>query len=133
MAEYGLHPEVAVRYALIREYLTRTGREAPKIVSGYRPASRQKKLLDNWKHGFQIHPEVPMPVSKPACRSRHTYTYLGTPASLAIDVDLQSDQLREFDRLWRTMPYAKSGSDFGDPNHFHVEIPLHEPENICGP
>lgn len=131
ISSWGLHPECAVRYSLIREYMILQNRKAPSIISGYRSLSKQRCLLDNWTSGYPSNTACSMPISKPACRSRHTTTVAGVPAATAIDLSMNAPDLEYFSLLWKQMPYGVSGSEFGDPNHFHVNLPFPQPANIC--
>lgn len=131
VTEWGLHPETAARYSLVREYMLATGRKPPGIVSGYRSPEKQRCLLKNWNAGRAVSNNCSMPASKPACASWHMYSYAGIPASLAIDVYSRAPDLQYFSQLWKSMPWGVSGSDFSDPNHFQVELPGHRPPSIC--
>lgn len=131
VTQYGLHPEVAARYSLVKEYMLATGRKPPSIISGYRSTSKQRCLKENWLAGYRKNAACDMPISQPACRSWHMNTVAGVPASLAIDVYSRAPDLPYFGQLWKQMPYGKAGSSFGDPNHFHVELPFHRPPSIC--
>lgn len=131
ITRWGLHPEAAVRYSLLREYMIMTNRKAPSIISGYRSPAKQRCLLENWNAGYALNGNCSMPVSKPACRSWHMFNVAGVPASLAFDLSFNAPDIDVFRQLWNQLPYSVSGTSFGDPNHFHVELPLHRPPSIC--
>ncbi len=131
ISHWNLHPECAIRYAFIAELMLYAGYKPPGIISGYRSRSKQKCLLENWEYQYRFNGDCSIPASKPACRSWHTVTVAGVPASLAIDLSRNAPDLPIFANLWKRFPYGRDGSAFGDPNHFDVELPLHQPSSIC--
>ena len=128
-----IHPDVAARYLILDELLRLRGQTAPKVISGGRTETEQRKLLANWMAGRPIYPEVGMPAVKPACRSRHLTTYFGVTAGSAIDVDRTTGNFEAFSRWWPAFPGSRWGGSFSnpDPNHFDVWLPGMREVSIC--
>lgn len=96
-----MHPQAAIRYALIGSLLAAAGIPVPAVISGVRSAEKQRQLINEGK--------------STACASWH----LG---GLAYDLDTNSPGFDVFARIWKLLG-GRDGRDFADPDPGHVDFP----------
>jgi len=110
-SSYGLASDFADRVAELLAYLDSSGLR-PVITSGFRDPSHQKELRARWDRGDRVGLRA-----RPALDSLHSQTtWLGTPASKAIDITTTDDV--------RAAAIARAlgigvGLDFKEPDRGH--------------
>lgn len=109
--QWGLDRSFSTSAALLFLYLYQYGL-SPVITSGWRSPEKQKELQLRYESGD---PSIKF---KPAAYSKHmNTTWLGNPASLAVDISTSNPNLAaEIARAIGVRP----GNDFGDPVHFYI-------------